>query len=311
VFDFQRTEDNSYALVMEYLEGEELRMLLRREKVIAPERLIRMLSQVAIALAEAHRRKVVHRDMKPDNIFLCGESGGDLVKVLDFGSVRDNSEGAKKLTAVGTTIGSPFYMSPEQAQALPTLDHRADVWSLAAISYECLTGKLPFEGTNGPVVLLAIISRHPPPPSVAGEAHGVPRTLDPVMQDALAKDPRDRIPTVAALADRIGAAYGLQGSHRSWAAMSQTEIGERIRQGLPAALAKLEAESAGRPDLRAMDQAFASGPSRQAGPPSSSGDSFPEDVAMGVPQPLPRWIVPAILSGVLAVVAVAGYFVAR
>ena len=127
VLDFKKTEDGSYALVMEYLEGEELRMFLRREKKLSPARLIRMLSQLAIGLKEPHNRQLVHRDIKPDNIFMCDRPEGPLVKLLDFGSVRDNSEGAKKLTVVGTTIGSPFYMSPEQAQGLPDLDHRADV----------------------------------------------------------------------------------------------------------------------------------------------------------------------------------------
>ncbi len=141
VLAFEKTEDGSYALVMEYLEGEELRTLLKREKVLAPERVIRMMAQTAIGLQAAHDKKVVHRDLKPDNLFLCGSREGDNTKILDFGSVRDNSAGAKKLTVMGTTIGSPFYMSPEQAQALPELDHRADVWSLAAMAYECLTGE--------------------------------------------------------------------------------------------------------------------------------------------------------------------------
>jgi serine/threonine-protein kinase len=98
--------------------------------------MIRMLSQVAIGLDGAHSRKLVHRDLKPDNLFLCQTSEGDTVKLLDFGSVKDKGESAKKLTVLGTTIGSPFYMAPEQAQGLDTLDHRADVWALAAIIYE-------------------------------------------------------------------------------------------------------------------------------------------------------------------------------
>jgi serine/threonine-protein kinase len=199
VLAFEETEDGSYALVMEYLEGEELRMLLKREKVIPPERLVRMLSQSAVALQAAHDRKIVHRDLKPDNLFLCGAREGDSTKILDFGSVRDNSTGAKKLTVMGTTIGSPFYMSPEQAQALPDLDHRADVWSMAAIAYECLTGTLPFSGNNGPSILLAILSNDPKPPSEAGKAHGVPPTLDPVIEASLAKNHQIRTPTVGAL----------------------------------------------------------------------------------------------------------------
>jgi serine/threonine-protein kinase len=149
VLAFEQTEDQSFALVMEYLEGEELRTLLKRVKVLPPERVVRMLSQVAIGLAAAHEGKIVHRDLKPDNIFLCRSPSGDKVKILDFGSVRDNSEGAKKLTVMGTTIGSPYYMSPEQAQGLEELDHRADVWSLAAIAYGSLTGRSRSRGARG------------------------------------------------------------------------------------------------------------------------------------------------------------------
>jgi len=127
VLDFQPTTDGSFVLVMEFLYGEELRSTLKREGVISPGRMVRLLSQVAIGLDEAHARKFVHRDLKPDNLFLCQTSDGDIAKLLDFGSAKDKGESAKKLTVLGTTIGSPFYMAPEQAQGLDTLDQRADV----------------------------------------------------------------------------------------------------------------------------------------------------------------------------------------
>ncbi len=104
---------------MEFLDGEELRYVLKREKVLSPARLVRMLAQVAIGLDEAHARGFIHRDLKPDNLFLCGTREGDKVKLLDFGSVKDtSSNNRKKLTVLGTTIGSPYYMAPEQAQGL-------------------------------------------------------------------------------------------------------------------------------------------------------------------------------------------------
>jgi serine/threonine-protein kinase len=299
VLAFERTEDQSYALVMEYLEGEELRTLLKREKVIPPERLIRMMAQTALGLQAAHDRKIVHRDLKPDNIFLCGSKDGDQTKILDFGSVRDNSAGAKKLTVMGTTIGSPFYMSPEQAQALPELDHRADVWSMAAIAYECLTGSIPFRGTTGPAILLAILSHDPAPPSETGKAHGVPATLDPVIEEALAKNPGIRIPSMGALVDRIGQAYGLAGSHAEWARTPQAELGARIREGLPAAIAKYEAEKPA-VDLKGMDDAFKAG--SEGGP---AGGAFQEDLVMGVPSGPPKWIYAAIAGAVMLVAVVA------
>ena len=231
VLDFLETEDGSFALVMEYLEGEELRTLLKRDKTVSSARVIQMLSQLAIGLGEAHARKIVHRDIKPDNIFVCDTPDGMRVKLLDFGSVRDNSEGAKKLTVIGTTIGSPFYMSPEQAQGLPELDHRADVWSLAAIAYEGLTGEVPFRGSTGPAILLAILGREPDPPSTVSAGLYVPETVDDVMNDALAKDPAQRVGTVAELADRFGAAYGIDGSHLDWAYLSEADLESRVEVG--------------------------------------------------------------------------------
>jgi serine/threonine-protein kinase len=168
VLGFQPTHDGTYALIMEFLYGEELRNTLKREAVLAPARLVRMLSQAALALDAAHAMKLVHRDLKPDNLFLCQTREGDIVKVLDFGSVKDKGESAKKLTVLGTTIGSPFYMAPEQAQGLDTLDHRADVWALAAIAYECMTAHVPFAGSNGPSILLEILTKDPKPPSEVG-----------------------------------------------------------------------------------------------------------------------------------------------
>ena len=282
VLDFQRTEDKSYALAMEYLEGEELRMFLKREKVLPAARLIRVLSQLAIGLEEPHRRKLVHRDIKPDNIFLCHTADGPLAKLLDFGSVRDNTEGAKKLTVIGTTIGSPFYMSPEQAQGLPELDHRADVWSLAAIAYEALTGSVPFGGQTGPQILLAILGREPDPPSVVGKHHNVPPTIDDVMADALAKDVSTRITTVGELADRVGVAYGLEGTHRDWAYMPEQQLETLIEQRLPQMLA-------------ARDQT----------PTVPRTDAFAdEDFAMGVPQSSPRALYISI--GVISALVILG-----
>jgi serine/threonine-protein kinase len=310
VFAFERTEDQSFALVMEYLEGEELRTLLKREKVMRPERVIRMVAQLALGLAAAHERQVVHRDLKPDNIFMCHQASGDRLKILDFGSVRDNSANAKKLTVMGTTIGSPFYMAPEQAQGLPSLDHRADVWSCAAIAYECLTGVLPFQGTTGPAILLAILTSDPKAPSDAGKDQGVPRTLDHFMEEALAKEPSIRIPTMAALADRLGKAYGLTGDLHTWAVSSDSTLRAEIDANLPAAIAKLD-EAAPIASLGAMDAAFADPfKAGSVGGPAQPS-SFGEDLVMGVPKGPPKWIIPAIVVVFLIVGASVAFLAMR
>src|SRR5688572_17732349 len=231
VMDFQRDpETKVWLLVMEFLDGEELRFVLKREKMIPPERIVRMLAQTAIGLDEAHSRQVVHRDLKPDNLFLCGTREGDVVKILDFGSVKDKNKDAKKLTVLGTTIGSPYYMAPEQAQGLDTLDARADVFALGAITYECMTGTVPFTGNNGPSILLAILTKDPDPPSTksAGAKHPIPAAIDDVMEVALAKNPNIRTKSVGELATAMGNAYGLAGDHKIWAKTPQADLAQQI-----------------------------------------------------------------------------------
>lgn len=260
VLDFQQDPSGVWLLVMEFLDGEELRFVLKRERMIPPERIVRMLSQVAIGLDGAHARQFVHRDLKPDNLFLCGTREGDVVKILDFGSVKDKNKDAKKLTVLGTTIGSPYYMAPEQAQGLDTLDARADVFALAAITYECLTGTVPFTGNNGPSILLSILTKEPDPPSTkSGSAkYPIPPGMDAVMELALAKNPNIRTQSVGDFATAVGRAYGLEGDHREWARTPQSELATRIAPALARAAAPVPAP------LESSADPFASSPSATA-----------------------------------------------
>ena len=192
VVDFQRDSvADTWILVMEFLDGEELRYALKREKVLPPERVVRMMAQVAIGLDEAHARGFIHRDLKPDNVFLVGTREGDVVKLLDFGSAKDtgNQSNKKKLTVLGTTIGSPYYMAPEQAQGLETIDPRADIFALGAVLYECITGEVPFSGTNGPSILLAILTKDPAAPSTKSAKVKYP--IAPAMDDVIELCPRE------------------------------------------------------------------------------------------------------------------------
>jgi serine/threonine protein kinase len=321
VLDFQRdAEAGVWLLVMEYLDGEELRIVLKREKTIPPERVIRMLSQIALGLDEAHSRQFVHRDLKPDNLFLCGTREGDNVKLLDFGSVKDKNKDAKKLTVLGTTIGSPYYMAPEQAQGLETLDARADVFALAAIAYECVTGRVPFEGTNGPSILLAILTKEPDPPSIKGKSAPIPppASLDEVMEEALAKNPNIRTKTVGALADAVGHAYGLTGDHKQWATTPQNELGHLcstaraglMSKGTRPALAGAEADPFAAPQSAAPGGGPAGPQSAAMSAASNMNQAFQvsrqEDLApMGLPPARPAWLVP-LLVGVAALVVGGG-----
>ncbi|MGA3123296.1 MAG: protein kinase [Polyangiaceae bacterium] len=312
VLDFQRdTVADTWLLVMEFLEGEELRYVLKREKVLPPERVVRALSQVAIGLDEAHARGFIHRDLKPDNLFLCGRREGDTVKILDFGSVKDTSVGnRKKLTVLGTTIGSPYYMAPEQAQGLDTLDPRADVFALAALTYECLTGEVPFVGNNGPSILLAILTKDPVPPSVKAKdaKYRVPPTVDEVLERGLAKNPGIRTASVGALADAIGHAFGLSGDHRQWASTPQQELGRQIAAALPSLMAAKVAAvdvaadpfaSAGRSAPIASGSALQGG--RQGRDEAFDAARNADLLPAGVPSAKPGWLLPVIV-GVLALV---------
>ena len=238
VIDFSPTHDGSFALVMEFLYGEELSAALRRKGRLHPARVVRLLSQLALALDQAHSKKLVHRDLKPDNLFLCQTSEGDNVKILDFGSVKDKARSAKNLTVMGTTIGSPFYMAPEQAQGLPTLDHRADIWALAAIGFECITGRVPFVGQNGPTILINILQNEAPAPSsvVDQTAVPIPKSVDAAFARAFRKKPEYRPSSVGEFADEVGVAYGLRGTHADWARSSEQSLRERIDVALPGIL---------------------------------------------------------------------------
>ena len=268
VLDFQRDPASQiWLLVMEFLDGEELRYILKKEKTIPPERLIRMLSQTALGLDGAHARQLIHRDLKPDNLFLCGTRDGDNVKILDFGSVKDKSGGAKKLTVLGTAIGSPYYMSPEQAQGSELIDPRSDVFALAAVTYECVTGSVPFSGNNGPSILLAIMTKEPIPPSIKGKDAPLPPPpgLDDVLDMGLAKNMNHRTKSVGELADAVGRAHGLTGDHKQWAVMPQAELAALLAEARPRAMM---------PAARAIEAAadpFASPPAQNA----TSGEQAP------------------------------------
>jgi tRNA A-37 threonylcarbamoyl transferase component Bud32 len=331
VIDFQRDQASGvWLLVMEFLDGEELRFILKREKFLPPERVVRMLAHVALGLDEAHARQLVHRDLKPDNLFLCGTREGDDTKILDFGSVKDKNKDAKKLTVLGTTIGSPFYMAPEQAQGLETLDARADVFALAAITYECVTGTVPFTGNNGPSILLAILTKDPDPPSTKTQSakYPVPASLDDVLEEALAKNPNIRTKSVGALADAVGHAYGLVGDHKTWATMPVAELAQQIGKAQAHLRAKAPAVEAAADPFAAPDPFAAGGAGASGGGPAGTGTAplaapiMPEnrpmanvplqaaqpaswdDAPMGIPAGRPAWLIPLVVG--LAALLVGG-----
>jgi eukaryotic-like serine/threonine-protein kinase len=168
VLDYGLHETTPF-LVMELLQGQSLADCLEREQRLTPERTLAIMTQVARAIGRAHAGGIVHRDLKPDNIFLVREDDQELAKVLDFGIAKTTGPRFGGMeTRTGVTMGTPYYMSPEQVEGKKALDHRSDLWSLAVITCECLTGVRPFDGETFGELLLNICARPVLPPSSQG-----------------------------------------------------------------------------------------------------------------------------------------------
>ncbi len=200
IFDYGRTEDGTFYYVMEYLPGLSLYDLVERHGPLSPARAIHLLSQTCDALAEAHAAGLIHRDIKPGNIF-AAQRGGiyDVAKLLDFGLAKPVSEENPSihLTQEGSITGSPLYMSPEQALGDDEPDARSDIYSLGAVAYYVLTGAPPFNGDK-PIRIIMAHAKEPlvPPSRVRGD---IPSDLEKVVLRCLAKNPSDRFPSVVAL----------------------------------------------------------------------------------------------------------------
>jgi serine/threonine-protein kinase len=175
--------DDTYYIAMEYCEGESLKQVIVREAPIDPARAIAITKQILVASRFAHRRNVIHRDLKPHNVILDDEEN---VKVTDFGIAR---AGASDITEVGTIMGTAQYLSPEQAQGRPVTEE-SDLYSVGVVLYELLTGRAPFSGDSPVAVALQHVNQPPPPPRELQPS--IPTALEAVVLKALAKDPADR-----------------------------------------------------------------------------------------------------------------------
>jgi serine/threonine-protein kinase len=197
VFDFGTTPAGASYLVMEYLEGEDLDHRLRRTGQQPLAGTVHIVKQVASALAATHAKGVVHRDLKPANLFVLEVEGEtDFVKVVDFGISKVRAA-TTKLTGASAVMGTPNYMSPEQARGqIDDIDHRTDQWSLACIAYEMLTGRGPFVGESAASLLYQVIHEEPPP--IAKRAPGLPADVEKVIRRGLAKRMEDRYPSITA-----------------------------------------------------------------------------------------------------------------
>ncbi|MFO0795978.1 MAG: serine/threonine-protein kinase [Gemmataceae bacterium] len=203
VYDYGRADDGSFYLVMEYLDGPTLEALVRDAGPLPPGRAVYLLRQLCGALAEAHAAGLVHRDLKPGNVIVAALGGErDVAKLLDFGLVQDlAADPDARLTRAGTVMGTPAYMSPEQAAGEADVDARSDVYSLGAVAFFALAGRPPFQA-KGLGQLLAAHRSQPAPP-LADVRAGVPADLAAVVARCLAKAPAERFPSAAALGQAL------------------------------------------------------------------------------------------------------------
>jgi serine/threonine-protein kinase len=189
VYDLGQTPDGTLYIAMEYIDGPSLKTLIMAGRAIPPMRTIAILRQVASALATAHRHNIIHRDLKPHNIMLAtGIDGSEQAKLVDFGIAKTFDE-STQLTSMGSALGTPYYMSPEQIEGA-TVDARSDIYALGIILYEMLVGEVPFADQSTPAVLVRQLKERPARPSLKNPA--VPPSLEAIALRCLEKDPAQR-----------------------------------------------------------------------------------------------------------------------
>ncbi len=213
IHDHGVTDDGKPYIVMELLIGEPLDKRIERVKILPLHETAHILQQVCRGLQKAHEHGIVHRDLKPENVFLVKSPDDDeeIAKVLDFGIAKIRTGGAdaniSNNTRTGAVLGTPFYMSPEQARGLRDIDHRTDLWSLGVIAFKCTTGRLPFEGESLGDLLVKICTVPIPMPSQYNPQ--LPPSFDAWFSRALERDPNRRFGSAHELAEALAYAAGV------------------------------------------------------------------------------------------------------
>jgi serine/threonine-protein kinase len=298
VFDVGTTAVGAPFLVMEFLRGEGLETWLHREGCLSLTRTVRLVKQIASALTATHAKQIVHRDLKPANIFLVSASAdGDFAKVLDFGISKVRSA-TTKLTRAQAVMGTPDYMSPEQARGeIEDIDEATDQWALACIAWECLSGKPPFLGDNMMAILFQIVHQEPKP--LKGE--GLSPEVEEVLRRALSKDKAGRFPSVGEFATAFEAAAagkpwfaGDARSTRRTAPLTVQPPDPAEHVPAPTMVAPAPANPATR-----LLSTFR----------STAGEVWNESATAPIPRPK-KWLWPTVGGAALAVAAV-GFFALR
>ncbi len=228
IYDHGVTDDGRPFIVMEMLLGEPLDKRIERLGHLSLAETARIVGQVCRALQRAHDAGIIHRDLKPENIFLVRSPDDDeeTAKVLDFGIAKimaaPGAQAATSSTKTGAVLGTPYYMSPEQARGLRNIDHRTDLWSIGVIAYKCLTGALPFEGESVGDLLVNICTGPVPTPSTV--VPRLPKSFDAWFLRTMEREPAKRFSQASELANALALAAGLSVRRRS---SSQDDVADR------------------------------------------------------------------------------------
>jgi serine/threonine-protein kinase len=293
IFDVGETELGDPFIVMELLSGRSLGALLAAERRMPAPQAIQLLLPVADALSVAHAKGIVHRDLKPDNVFIAVEGEQVQPKLVDFGIVKIagvGEEPAPHLTQVGTVLGSPEYMSPEQARGREDLDHRTDIWSFCVVLYETIVGTAPFVAANYNALLRRIVEEEPIPTTehLAGDER-----LWEIIKRGLAKEPERRFQSMTELGCALALWLSAQGIFEDvsggsleakWISRTADPLAPRAMRASLASLATLPPESGVRP----ADRRFVSAPTIDASAPVQFAEGATGDKARSSWFTLPR-----------------------
>ncbi len=225
VYDHGVTESEVPFIVMELLEGVDLGTRIRTDHKLPPPFVAKIVTQLCKALQSAHDASVIHRDVKPDNIFLSNEDGDVFVKLLDFGVAKSDKVSEitlKRSTMAGESLGTPYYMSPEQYKSSKETDCRSDLWSVGVVVYEALTGVVPFDAENLTSLAIIVNEGHAKPPTELDPS--LPPGIDAWFAKACARKPADRFQSARELSDALHEALSLEVTPRTSIADTSARI---------------------------------------------------------------------------------------
>jgi len=320
IFDHGVTHDGKPYIVMELLQGEALDKRIERLGRMSLQDTARILQQVCRGLVRAHERGIIHRDLKPENIFIVQGPDDDeeVAKVLDFGIAKmsngTGNAGVTSSTKTGAVLGTPFYMSPEQARGLRNVDHRTDVWSLGVIAFKCVTGRLPFDGESVGDLLVKICTAPVPVPSHV--LPGIPPNFDAWFMRALEREPERRFANVSELSDALCFAAGIATRSQQNAPISHLATVGAAQAGVvtPHGLSAQSGQPGTGPQPYGTPGANAYGPPPHAhmpqvptpAPGAMTNAPFTSEAAAGVSSGRGKLVVGGILAGILAIGATIG-----